>query len=162
MGKRFLEAGIIVNTHGISGEVRIQPWADSPDFLANFDRLYIDGKPVKVMSARTHKSTVIVAFDNITDIDSAIKLKNKIVSIDRDEVPLEEGQYFVADLVGLSALDAETGANLGVIVDVLQRPANNVYVIKGERDLLVAAVPDFVIETNIDAGYVRIRVIEGM
>ena len=162
MAKRFLEAGKIVNTHGVRGEVKIEPWADSPDFLVSFKRLYIEGKPVEVKSARTHKNCVIAEFDGVMDIDGAIKLKNKIVYIDREDVSLDEDRYFIADIIGLDADDASTGGKLGTVSDVLSPPANNVYVIKGEREILVPAVPDFVEEINIAEGFIKIRVIDGM
>ena len=162
MKTRLLEAGKIVNTHGVRGEVRIHPWADSPDFLAGFKHLYIDGAPVEVLSARVHKRFVIAALSGVSDIDGAIRLKNKTVFIDRGDVLLEEGRHYVTDLIGLSAIDAETGQGLGMVADVLSLPANNVYVIRGEREILVPAVADFIIETNIDAGYIKLRLIEGM
>jgi 16S rRNA processing protein RimM len=161
-GKKLLEAGKIVNTHGIRGEVKIQPWADSPGFLAGFDVLYIDGAPVKIISARAHKSFVIAAFDGVMDIDGAIKLKNKTVFIARNDVELEEGRHFIADLIGLRAIDSDTGAELGVVADVLERPAHDVYVIKGRREILVPAVPEFVGEINVSGGYITFRLIEGM
>ncbi|MCL2402134.1 MAG: ribosome maturation factor RimM [Oscillospiraceae bacterium] len=158
----LLEAGKIVNTHGIKGEVRIQPWADSPAFLAEFESLYIDGVPRKVLSSRVHKNFVIAAFDGVVDINGAIALKNKTVSISRDDVALEEGRHFVADLIGLAAIDAESGEELGVVQDILERPANNVYVIKGVREILIPAVPEFVDEINVEAGYIKFRLIEGL
>ena len=162
MRNRFLEAGKIVNTHGLRGEVRIQPWADSPDFLAGLERLYIDGAPVEIRSARVHKSNVIAALGDVTDIDGAIRLKNKTVFIDRDDVQIEEGRYYVADLVGLCAIEADTGNELGTVADVLPLPSNDVYVVRGDREILVPAVPDYVREVNIEAGYVKLRLIEGM
>ena len=162
MERRFLEAGKIVNTHGVRGEVKIQPWADSPDFLTGFKCLYIDGAPVTVLSARVHKGCVIASLGGVADIDGAIRLQNKIVSIDRNDAPLEEGKYFIADIIGLRAVDAETGGELGTIAEVLTLPANDVYVIKGEREILIPAVPEFVVETNISEGYVMIRLIEGI
>ena len=162
MSGRFLEAGRIINTHGIRGEVRLQPWADSPEFLAGFEHLYIDGVPTKVLSARVHKGCVIAALEGVYDIDAAIKLKNKTVSIDRDDVSLEEGRHFIIDLIGLLALDADTGMELGTVADVLSLPSNDVYIIKGEKEILVPAVPDFVKEINIEAGFIRLHLIEGM
>ena len=162
MRSRFLEAGRIVNTHGIHGEIRLQPWADSPGFLTGFERLYIDGTPVKVLSARVHKGCVIAALEGVDNIDGAIRLKNKTVCIDRNDVSLEEGRHFITDLVGLLAVDADTRNELGPVADVLSLPANNVYVIKGEREILVPAVADFVEEINIEEGYIRLRLIEGL
>jgi len=162
MKEKLLEAGKIVNTHGIRGELKLQPWADTPDFLASFKRLFIDGAPVEVLSARTHKGCVIAALEGVTDIDTAIRLKNKTVCIARDDVALEEGRHFIVDLIGLRALDAETGEELGIVDEIMPRPANNVYVIKGAREILVPAVPEFVIEINIASGYIKLRLIEGM
>ena len=162
MKSKFLEAGKIVNTHGIRGEVRIQPWADSPDFLAGFDLLYIGGEPVKVLSARVHKGCVIAALEGVSDIESAIRLKNRVVSIIRDDAHLEEGRFFIADMIGLRAVDANSGEDIGVLSDIISLPANNVYVIRGEREILVPAVPEFVEEVNTDKGYLKLRLIDGM
>ena len=162
MKDRYLEAGKIVNTHGTRGELKIQPWADSPGFLAGFGCLYIDGAPIKVLSARVHKSFIIAALDGICDINKAIELKNKVVFIDRDDVQLDEGRYFVADILGLRAVDYETGEELGTITDVLTLPANDVYVIKGAREILVPAVPAFIADINIEIGLIKLRLIEGL
>jgi len=162
MKNEYIETGKIVNTHGTGGEVKLQPWADSPGFLTSFEHFYIDGVPVKVLSARVHKGCVIATLEGVEDIDAAIKMKNKIIKVKKDDVRLEEGRYFVADLIGLKAVNAETKENLGTLTDVLPLPANNVYVIKGNREILVPAVPEYIIETNIDKGYVRIKLIEGL
>jgi 16S rRNA processing protein RimM len=162
MGNRFLEAGKIVNAHGIHGEVKILPWADSPDFISGVRHFYIDGAPVRVLAARVHKGCVIAAFDGVSDKDGAMRLKDKIVFIDKHETRLEEGRHFVADLKGLRALDADTGEQLGILTDVLTLPANDVYVIQGSREILVPAAPGFIDEVNVESGYIKIRVIEGL
>ena len=163
MKNKFLEAGQIVNTHGIKGEVKIVPWCDTPDFLCDFDVLYIDEKPVEVEFARVHKNNVIAKLAGINDVDAAIAMKTKIVSIDRSDVELPEGRHFIADLIGLEVRDADTDAVLGFIDDVLTPPASEVYVIKGTgKEYMIPAVDEFVIETNVEDGYVRVRLIEGM
>jgi 16S rRNA processing protein RimM len=162
MKNELIETGIIVNTHGIHGEVKLLPWADSPEFLAGFDKLYIDGVPVRVLSAKVHKGNVIAALEGIDGIEAAAKLKNKVVEIKKDDAPLEEGRFFITDLIGLCAIDAESGEVLGTISDILTLPASNVYVIKGEREILIPAVPEFVVESNVKEGYVKFRLIEGL
>jgi len=161
-GRRLLEAGRIISAHGVNGAIKILPWTDSPVFLTNLEHLFIDGKPVKILSSRVHKNCVIAVLDGVDDIDGALRLKDKTVFIDRDCVKLEEGRHFIADLVGLRALDAETGGELGVVVEVMSLPANNVYVIKGSREILVPAMPDFIEETDIDGGFISVRLIDGM
>ena len=158
----YIETGKIVNTHGMHGEVKLQPWADSPDFLTRFEYFYIDGIPVKVMSAKVHKGCVIAALEGVDDIDAAIRLKNKIIKVKKDDIHLEDGKYFITDLIGLNVVDANTGDTIGTLSDVLSLPSNNVYVIKGEREVLVPAVQEFIVETNLIDGYVKIRLIEGL
>ena len=163
MEKKYLEAGEIVNTHGIKGEVKIVSWCDTPEFLCAFKVFYIDEKPVKVESARPHKNNVIAKLADIHDIDAAMALKNKIVYIDRSKVKLPEGRHFIADLIGLDILDTDSGNLLGKITDVLTLPSNEVYIVKGEgKEYMIPAVDEFIIETNVKDGFVRVRLIEGM
>lgn len=162
MNDEFIETGKVVNTHGVRGEVKILPWADSPEFLLDFDYFYIDGRKVRVLSARVHKGCVIAGLDGVSGIEAANSLRDKIVCIRKKDAPLDEGVHFVADLIGLTALDDSTGDVLGTVAEILPLPQGSVYVIRGEREILVPAVPEFIIETNIDAGYVRLRLIEGL
>ena len=159
----FLEAGQIVNTHGIQGEVKIVPWCDSPEFLCGFDTLYIDGAPVKVRAARAHKGNVLARLEGVDDVNAAMRLKNKVVSIDRSGVELTDGRHFIADLMGLTVIDDDTGAELGVIADVLTPPAHEVYVVKGgEKSYMIPAVDAFLRGTSVEEGWVRVHLIEGM
>jgi 16S rRNA processing protein RimM len=158
----LIEAGVIVNTHGLNGEIKIHPWADSPTFLADFDRFFIDDLPVKVLSVRVQKNSVIVSLEGISTVESAIKLKNKTISVSRNDFQPEDGRYLVVDLIGLTVFDAENDEKLGEIAEVLNLPANDVYVVRGIREILVPAVPDFIEEVNISSGYVKIHMIEGL
>ncbi len=157
----LLETGQIVNTHGVRGELKILPWADTPDFLLEFDEFYIDGRPYAVESSRVHKTCVLVKLEGIDDVNQAALLRNKQVSIDRDQVELAEGAVFIADLVGLPVLC--NGRELGKIVEVLTPPSNDVYVVRGGgHEYMIPVVEEFVEEINVDGGYVRVRLIEGM
>lgn len=163
MKKQFLEAGKIVNTHGVMGEVKIVPWCDSPEFLCQFDTFYIDGAPVRVISARPHKTCVLARLEGVNDVNAAMVLKGKMLEIDRTGVELPDGRHFIADLIGLEVRDAESGAVLGKIVEVLTPPAHEVYVVKGgAHSYMIPAVDAFLKETNLEEGYVRVQLIEGM
>ncbi len=163
MKQKLIEAGQIANTHGIQGELKIVPWADSPDFLCHFDVFYIDDQPVKVQSIRAHKTNVLVMLEGVEDINAAMRMKGKIISIDRTGIILPEGRHFIADIIGLEVRDADTGAVLGMVADVLTPPAHEVYVVKnGDHEYMIPAVEEFVLETNLEGGYVRVRLIEGM
>ena len=163
MKNKFLEAGQIVNTHGIQGELKIVPWADSPEFLCGFDVFYIDGAPVKVLGARAHKGNILVRLAGVGDINAAMRLKGRTVEIDRTGVALPEGRHFIADLMGLEVRDADSGEVLGTVADVLTPPAHEVYVVKGgKHSYMIPAVDEFLVESNVEGGYIRVRLIEGM
>ena len=163
MKKRYLEAGKIVNTHGIRGELKIQPWADGPEFLKGFRKLYVDGKPFEVLSAKVHKGCLIAAFAGIENIDSANLLRNKIVFIDREDAKLPKGSYFLQDLIGLPVINDETDEEIGTMKEVMNMPASDIYVINGKNgEVLVPAVPEFIKSVDTDAGFIRIKLIEGM
>ncbi len=159
---QFLEAGKILNTHGIRGEVKIQPWCDGPEFLMEFDALYVDGKPLAVRSARIHKGNVLVLFEGYDSISEAEALKNKLVYVDRDEVELPEGRHFIADLIGLTVKNHDTGEILGRLVDVLDYPTQDIFVIKGEHEYMVPAVDAFMREIHEEEGWMSLVILEGM
>lgn len=159
--KEFLDCGQIVNTHGIHGEVRVVPWADSPDFLRGFGTLYVDGAPRKVLSSRVHKGSVITMLDGVDTVEEAMRLKGKTVQIRRADAKLPEGAFFLADIIGLDVVD-EAGRRLGTLKEVLSPSRQQVYVVAGEREILIPAVPEFILETNIEGGYLKVRLIEGM
>ena len=161
MANQLLECGKIVNTHGIRGEVKIQPWADSPEVLCALPALYIDGAPVALRSARVHKGNVIALLEGVSDVDQAMLLKNKVVWLNRDDLRLPEGAFFLADLIGLRVVDEE-GQELGILNEVLSPSRQQVYVVKGDRELMIPAVPQFILETNVAGGYIKVRLIAGM
>ena len=158
---QYLEIGQIVNTHGIRGEVRIQPWADSPEFLLRFKTFYIDGAPVRVRAARVHKGCVIALFDGVEDVNAAMGLKNKTLCIDRADARLPKGSFFLADILGARVV-TEDGAEIGTLADTLDLPGQRVYVVRGEREHLIPAVPEFILHTDADAGVITVHLIEGM
>ena len=166
MYKRYLECGKIVSTHGLRGEVRVQPWCDGPGFLLGFSTLYMDNgaTPVAVEGARVHKNLLILKLAEVDDVDAAGALRGKVLYLDRDDAPMEEGEHFVQDLLGLLVVDADTGQEYGRITDVLHTGANDVYELTGQQGekKLVPVIPDVVIETNIESGVVRIRPLEGL
>ena len=110
MKKKFLEIGKIVTTHGVVGEVKVYPWCDTPDFLTGFSTLYFHkGKdPVLVQQARVHKNMVLLKLQGTDTLEAAQALRNQILYADRADMPLEEGEYFIQDLIGLTVVDADT------------------------------------------------------
>ena len=160
--KAFVEAGRIVNTHGVRGEVKIESWLDSPQFLKSFKRLYLGAEQeLRVVSARVHKDFVIAHFEGVDDVNAAMTLKNRTVSIRREDAKLPKGAFFLQDILGARVVDEE-GREIGVLEDVMETPASNVYVVRGKTEHLIPAVPEFIKKTDADAGVVTVHMIEGM
>lgn len=165
MKKQFLDSGKIVGTHGIRGEVRIDPWADSPAFLAAFDTLYLDErgeKKIKVKS-RPHKNITLCKIEGVDTIEAAERLRGTVVYINRDDIRLEEGVHFVQDLIGLEVRDFDTGALYGTLTDVLRTGANDVYEItQNGKEYLAPVIDEVVREIDTEGGVVRITPMKGI
>ena len=165
MKKEYLEAGKIVTTHGIRGEVKIMPYTDTPDLLAEFDRLFI-GKnkdELIVERSRVFKNMVIAKIEGIDTPEAAEKYRNKILYMQRDDLELDDDTYFIQDLIGIEVRNADSGEVYGTIDDVMQTGANDVYVVKGaDREYLVPAIADVVVSTDIDGNVMTIRPLDGL
>lgn len=159
--KQYIEAGRIVNTHGVAGEVKIEVWLDSPQFLKSFKRCFIDKREVKLLSARVHKGFLIAKLEGVEDVNAAMALKGRTVFIDRSDARLPKGAFFLQDIIGASVVD-EQGSEIGKLADVMETPASNVYVVKGEREHLIPAVPEFILSTDAENGIITVHLIEGM
>jgi len=143
--------------------VKIQPWCDSPEFLKKFKTLYIGDEAHRVLSARVHKECVIVQFDGIDDVNEAMKLKNKVVTINRDDAKLPKGSWFIQDIIGLPVY-TEDGAELGKLTEVMSMPASDIYVVAGTdgQEHMIPGVPEFIKKIDPENGRITVALIEGM
>ena len=157
----YIEAGRIVNTHGVAGEVKIEVWLDSPQFLRRCGRIFLDGAEKKILSGKVQKSFLIAKLEGVEDVNAAMALKGREVFIARADAPLPRGAYFIQDILGASVVD-EQGNEIGKLTDVLERPASNIYVVQGEAEHLIPAVPEFVRKVDAEAGVITVHLIEGM
>ena len=159
--QQYIEAGRIVNTHGVAGEVKIEVWLDSPAFLRRFPRIFVGGVEKKLLGGRAQKHFLIAKLEGVDDVNAAMALKDKVITVDRDDVRLPKGSFYVQDILGARVVD-EQGREVGTLTDVLERPAQNIYVVQGEQEHLIPAVPEFILKTDTDAGIITVRLIEGM
>ncbi len=166
MKKQFLEIGKIVAPQGIRGEVRVQYYCDSAEVLCDFDTLYLDkGKTeLTVERAYPHKNIVVMKLEGIDKIEQAQPLIGKILYLNRDDAELEEGLYFIQDIIGLTVRDADSGEVYGKITDVYQNGASDVYSIRKDdgRELMFPCIDEVVISTDLDAGEMLIRPLPGL
>ena len=157
MKLQFLEAGEIVTTHGVRGEMKVLPWADGPDFLTDFKRVRIGGTEYKVESCRIQKTCNLLKVKDVDTMEAAQALRGKTLEIYREDAPAD--MIFVAELIGMTVVAGDRA--IGKISDVLDYPGNSVYVInKGEY--MIPAVKEFILSTDIDKNEMQVKLIEGM
>lgn len=164
--KRFLEAGKLVRTHGVRGELCLEPWADSPEFLRQVKEFFFDPqgqRPAGLTSARVHKGRLLVCLRGVDTVEQADALRGRVLYLDREEIRLEEGRFFLQDLLGLQAVDGRTGQVYGRIKEVLNTPANDVYrIVDGEREYLFPAVGHMIKRTAPEEGVIELLPIPGI
>lgn len=158
MRLQFLEAGEIVTTHGVRGEMKVLPWADSAEFLTDFKRVCIDKTEYAVESCRIQKNCNLLKLKGVDSVEAAQALRGKTVTVYREDAPND--LIFVAELMGVHVF--ADGDELGTITDVLDYPGNKVYVVEGEHTFMIPAVKEFVLSTDLDADVMQVHVIEGM
>ena len=167
MQKR-LEVGQIVNTFGIKGEVKVMPFTDDINRFDYLEKVYVktrrDEKLYKVENARYHKNMVLLKLEGIENPEQAEMLKNAFLEIDReDAIPLEEGTYFIADLIGLEVYTDE-GKLLGKVADIYNAGANDIYVVKDElgKQILLPGIDEVIKEVDLDKSKILVHLIPGL
>jgi 16S rRNA processing protein RimM len=165
--KDFLEIGEITGTHSVHGEMRVNPWCDSPAFIKKFKTLYLDAdgnESVTVKSARPHGNICILKIEGIDSIEEAMKLRGKILYMKREDARLPEGSYFIAELIGCGVFDADNEEiRYGELTDVSATGANDVWhITRDGREYLIPAIPDVVINTDVAGGRILIRPLKGI
>ena len=158
MKLQFLEAGEIVSTHGVRGEMKVLPWADGPDFLVEFKRVRIDGTEYKVENCRIQKTCNLLKVQGVDTMEAAQALRGRTVEVYREDAPAD--LIFVAELIGMTVM--ADGNEIGKLADVLDYPGNKVYVVKGEYEYMIPAVNQFVLSTDMDKEVMQVQLIEGM
>ena len=164
--KEYLECAIIINTHGVRGDVKLESLCDSPEVLASLERVFVleGGKyrEIEVKHASVFKQFVLATLDGVDDMDKAMAMKGTTLYAARDDFDLDEGDYFIADLIGLDVIDNVSGKKYGTLTDVINRGASDIYVIKTENgERMMPAVEEFVKRVDLDEG-VFVETIPGL
>lgn len=165
LNEEIIETGKIVGTHGVHGELKLQSWADSPNILFELDHFYIDGKIFRIISLRHQKNILLLKLEGIDNLNKAELMRNKIVFAERSFFQLEEGSYFIKDLLGTEVYDADKeGVCYGKITDVMATGANDVYEITDDNGAkrLIPAIKDVILSTDITEKKMVIRPLLGL
>jgi len=167
MVSRF-RVGVIAGTHGLRGEVKVFPTTDEPARFLDLEKVILDTgreeRTLKIRSVKFFKKFVILGFEGMDRIEDVEKLKGSELLINReDAIPLEEGEYFIPDLLGLKVV-TDDGRELGVIKDVIETGANNVYDVQNEDGarILIPAIPQCILEVRLEEGDMTVHLLPGL
>ena len=154
----YIEAGEIVTTHGVRGEVKVLSWLDSPEMLCEFDRCRIEGREYAMDAVRVQKTCNLVKLRGVDTMEDAQKLRGKTMELYREDISDE--LIFAAELVDVEVF--ADGASIGKIKEVLDYPGNSVYVVQGEREYLIPAVKEFILSTDLEKNQMQVKLLKGM
>ncbi len=154
----YIEAGEIVTTHGVRGEVKVLSWLDSPEMLCEFDRCRISGREYAMDAVRVQKTCNLVKLRGVDTMEDAQKLRGKTMELYREDISDE--LIFAAELVDVEVY--ADGACIGKIKEVLDYPGNSVYVVQGEREYLIPAVKEFILSTDLEKNQMQVKLLKGM
>lgn len=165
----YLEAGKIVNTHGLRGEVKIVPWTDTPDTFEEIPYVFAKRnsgeEKLTIRNVKYQKGNIIVKFSEINSIEEAQMYKNTVLYVDRGVMPpLPEGAYYITDLIGLSVYEQTDNRLLGTIQDVFSTGSSDIYEVKrdGQKPLLIPVIDDVIVNVDLAERKVTVRLLEGL
>ncbi len=158
MKLEYIEAGEIVTTHGVRGEVKVLCWLDDPEMLCEFDRCRISGKEYTIDSCRVQKTCNLVKLSGVDTMEDAQAMRGKVIELYREDI--DDEVIFAAELIGVEVYS--DGKLIGKIKEVLDYPGNSVYVVRGEHEYMIPAVKQFVLGVDLEKNEMQVRIIEGM
>lgn len=163
MQEQFLDAGNIVGTHGVRGEVKLVPLCDGAEFLKGLKVLYIDGRALPVEGIRSHKGAALIKFEGIDTVEAGMALRGKLVRFDRSDVKLPRGRVFLSDVYGLPVYDTRTEREIGTLAEILFLPAGEVWVVRGDAgEIMIPQKGGFIDPVDPAEGKITVHTIEGM
>ena len=167
--QKYLECGKAVSTHGVRGTLRLECYCNDTETLAKLRKMYKKAPsgefvPMKVRAASIQKNMVLVTFEDIKTLDEAILYKGTVFYADRDDISRKKGEVFIADMLGLDVVDADSGDKYGVLKDVISPAGRDIYVVSDVNggEFMIPAVDEFVREIDVDGGRILVHLIEGM
>lgn len=165
--QQYLEAGKLVTTHGVRGELKLEPWCEDAAFLVRFKTLYLDRegtKPVKVTSIRGQGRMALCKLAGVEDMDAARAMVGKVLYFAREDAKLPKGTWFYQDMLGCEVRDAETGKVYGVVKSVDHPGPQDIYTVAGAdgAEYRFPGVAEFLKEKRPEEGYLLVAPIPGM
>ena len=166
--EQLLQVGVITQTHGVHGEVKVFPTTDDPERFLNLKYVFLDTGREKmkltIQSVKFFKQFVILKFKGINNINDIEKYKRCPIVVDRENaVELEEDEYFISDMIGMNVL-TEDGEILGTLKDVIETGANDVYIVNSKEhgEVLIPAIKECILDVNVKEGRMLVHLMDGL
>ena len=161
MKQKYIDAGEIVTTHGVRGDVKVLTWLDCPEMLCEFDRCRIDGQEYIMESCRVQKTCNLVKLQGIDTMEEAQAMRGKVIQLYREDI--DDEVIFAVELLGVEVYC--DGVRIGKIIGVDDYPGNAVYNVgktEGKTEYMIPAVKEFILSTDLDKNEMQVKLIEGM
>ena len=166
MKKKYFSIGKIINTRGIAGELKVQPWTNTPEDFCLVSKMFLDLKdpPLDIFSMKVYKSNVLLKIKSIHNRYEAETLKNKIIYAYREDIPIDEENYFIEELKGCIVSDSLNGKIYGILKDVVNSGASDIYIIKDEKnkEYLLPIIKGTIVNIDLDNEKIYINPIKGV
>ena len=166
--KPYLELGQIVNVKGLKGEIKVNPFTENINRFETLNKILIklknEIKEYEIEKVSYHKNQVILKLKGIDTIEAAETLRNYYILINRKDLePLEEGKYYIADLIGLDVY-TEEGKALGKVDDIYNTGSNDIYVVKDElgKQKLLPGIAEVIKKVDLENSKIIVNLIEGL
>ncbi len=159
----LIEIGKIVNTHGLRGHIKVEPWCDGIETFEYLKRVFINSNSYEIESVKIQKNLFLLKLSQVDSVENAELLKNNVLYAQESEMPpLPEGVYYIKDIIGLKVYDGDN--YIGEIIDWIETGANNVYVIKREKgkDVLIPAIDSVIQNIDIENNVMSVNMMEGL
>jgi len=163
----FLAVGKFRRPHGIRGEILLYVWTDSPEYLVPGMEVYVgeEHKPVHIRSVRWHHEDLLISFNEYHVREDVGVLRNQVLTVLARELPsLDQGEYYLHQLIGMQVMDDEKGTHLGVVEEIIETGANDVYVVRQNNghELLLPAIDPVILDIDLDQNSMRVHLLPGL
>ncbi|HSO12444.1 MAG TPA: ribosome maturation factor RimM [Anaerolineales bacterium] len=161
----YLSAGFLRRPHGVRGEIIMDLHTDFPERMKKGRKLFVgdDHKPMTIAGVRPHQTGLLVKFKGVDTPEDAGLYRNQWVYVQTKDVPLPEGQHYKHELLGLKVVD-ENNNPLGGLVEIMETGANDVYVVRDDsgKETLLPAIPSVILDLDIERGFLKVHLLEGL
>ncbi len=164
----YFRVGVIANSHGVKGEVKVHPTTDDINRFKDLDTIFLDEngtyRELHIKSVKFVKNMVVLGFEEFNNMNDILGFKGMELYVDRENaIPLNEGEFYVADMIGADIITDE-GNHFGTLKDVLKTGANDVYVINTDegKEVLFPSIPECILEKDLENKEIKVHIMDGL